>query len=89
MGHCKTLQLQPKSLDAALQSFVATSTCLLATVWHRDGSASLDPVEEPLLHRVVVQGTVDVDGAHAGEGDPLVCQELLCIKLALQETDET
>lgn len=66
----------------------ANLTCLLATVGHRDGPASLDSVEEPLLHWVVVQGAVDVNWAHTGEGDALVCQQFLSIKLALQATSD-
>ena len=57
---------------------------LLAAVGHRDGAASLDAVEEPLLHGVVVEGPVDVDRAYTGEVDALVCQQLLSIQLALQ-----
>lgn len=56
---------------------------LLATVGHRDGAASLDAVEKPLLHWVVVQRAVDVDRPHTGEGDTLVCQQLLSVQLAL------
>ena len=59
-------------------------THLLATVGHRDGATSLDAVEEPLLHWVVVQGPIDVDRAHTGEVNALVCQQLLSIQLALQ-----
>lgn len=45
-------------------------------------------MEEPLLHWIVVQGAVDVNWAHTGEGDALVCQQLLSIKLALQTTSD-
>lgn len=63
---------------------VIVETCLLAAVWHWDWSSSLDPVEEPLLHWVVVQRSIDVHWADAGEGDTPICQQLLSVKLALQ-----
>lgn len=59
-------------------------TYLLSTVGNRDGTASLDAMKEPLLNRVVVEGPVNVNRAHAGEVDALVCQQLLSVQLALQ-----
>lgn len=57
---------------------------LLSTAGDRDGTASLDAMKEPLLNRVVVQGPINVNRAHAGEVDALVCQQLLSVQLALQ-----
>lgn len=41
-------------------------------------------MKEPFLNRIVVEGPIDVNRAHAGEVDALVCQKLLSVQLALQ-----
>ena len=58
-------------------------THLLAAVGNRDRTAGLDAMEEPFLNWVVVKGPVDVDRAHASEGNALVCQQLLSVQFAL------
>ena len=58
-------------------------TCLLTTVGNRDRTTGLDAMKKPFLNRIVVKGPVDVDRAHASEGNALVCQKLLSVQLAL------
>jgi hypothetical protein len=50
---------------------------------HRDRAARLEPVEEPLLHRVVVQRPVDVHRADAGPLHAPFLQQGLRVQLAL------
>lgn len=59
-------------------------TRLLATVGNRNRAAGLAAMEKPNLNWIVVRGPIDVDRAHASEGDALVCQQLLSVQLALQ-----
>ena len=56
----------------------------------RDGNGppSLNAVEEPLLHRVVVQRAIDVHRADAGPVDATLLQQLLRVQLALQGRSE-
>lgn len=46
-------------------------------------------MEKPLLDWVVVEGSVNVNRAHASEGDTLVCQQLFSVQLALQKSGDT
>lgn len=50
---------------------------LLAAVGHADGPVLREPVEEELLHRVVVQGPVDVHGPHGREVGASLPQQIL------------
>ena len=59
-------------------------THLLATVGNGYRTASLDAMEEPFLNRIVVERPVNVDRAHASEGNTLVGQQLLSVQFALQ-----
>lgn len=64
----------------------AACTCLLAGIGDRDGTAFSKALEEPLLHRVVIQRAVDIDRSEAGPVQSPVCQERLRIELALCTT---
>lgn len=48
-----------------------------------DRTAGFQAVEEPLLHRVVVQRPVDVDGPYGGPVDVPWLQQALCVELPL------
>lgn len=58
---------------------------LNATAGYHDGPACLDPVEEVLLHWVVIEGSVDVDWSDGGVVHTRTAQQVLGVKLSLQE----
>ena len=77
--------LPPSLLPPQLSPPSTTPSCLgdlQPGVGHGHGAAGRDAVEKPLLHRVVVQGTVDVDGADGRPGDAPGGQQLLGVLLA-------
>ena len=63
--------------DEGLQAY------LHSRAWNRNGAPGSNPLEEPFLHWIIVEGAVDVDGADGGPVDTLLLQQALCVQLAL------